>query len=1596
MSHSGKVLHLYVEVRSAPDQNGKSKEGIAQGLSVQDSPTELMSQLASQNTISKASAAHHLAQDGTRSQSPSRNVVNFQLQQANSSPTVTKRWSSPVHCSPYSGRVGVPHTPPERKRSVVTFSYVEKSNVKTVGSPRNSLSERQTREERPISSHVQKRLSDPAWFGSPASSCSSSPKLTFRSPGSHQQTFSPGLRQPHLDPIGRAATQRAVEEFGSPLLRIKLAHALEQSSSSRYSQQPRCQSWGGSPVQRQNISINPKDHITDGNQAIYGSPRSPAPDQLFSQYRQSSHPSPSSCAHWSGEDRPMTGSPATKMHIQDSTSPQGAILKLGNNGNKGLNQLSDSKSSSPAHSPEVARRLAEEASKVSSIFTEARRSSLHNASGEHISSSNSGESAPNAQQSKQMLKMNIPLNDQHMPATDTDSHQPDNCIGANSHTNHDTHQEDCFQKTQHQSSVLFSAAQSSPGLPSRVLRPSHPPTEISSPIRDPRLFQVELRTPDSPTLHRRQPPQYTGDSWSPNLDKRGDLSCFERGDCTELARRLFITQSVEEAPVSWTSRQRWGNRNENGLKPAFESSTDQTIDQQSSQRLRPLSPTAHQKQAEKRRREILLLGPVALDSAEEDESCDEEGEDGEAEGYQESQQPHMHRLGEHPEVEQNGAMGGSSSRSSSGVTGSLGDRDCVSPESSQSSHQSNETGAATSGIQTDSGSAAPVPSLHCQRIARAKWEFLFGTSAEEAAGKGEKNSLEASTAPPSGNSSESPTPTPPSSLPLRTANHEVQHVEVELVTPPPTVIGTSPKTGIIRRTLKYSETDLDAVPLRCYRETDIDELLLGEQDDADSAFGSNRSVQGTSGTGSSPLGELAYGRTEEEDEGERKEGGEDEEEGEDDDEEEEEEEMVSWASVRMQGDSRKQQYAAQEEPEVFGHLLMRPMETFFDNHNPTLKSPILVSGPRCAAEDTFSRHFESIMESHRAKGTSYNSLDSEELLTSSTQTVLSFDLPTLTPAIHGPMCQSARQIVRLSFAPLAHDERPSLSDSIFTVTGDSDATRAPSSERLSSVSDDALPKGQACAHLGSSWYINPSFSLPREMAHLATNSELDQDLSDRLGLGSSDTLTNGSNRADVAAAKRLAKRLFNLDGFRKSDVSRHLSKNNDFSRMVAEEYLSFFNFTGLTLDQALRTFLRQFALMGETQERERVLSHFSRRYLDCNPKVMPSEDAVHTLTCALMLLNTDLHGQNLGKRMSCTQFIGNLEGLNDGQDFTKDLLKALYNSIKNQKLQWTLDEEELRKSFSELGDNLCDSDAPKPMKREGSSGKPLSEETEPSGMLLYKNGFLVRKVHADSDGKRTPRGKRGWKTFYAILKGLILYLQKGEYRPDKQLSDEDLKNAVSIHHSLAMKASDYSKRPNVFYLRTADWRVYLFQAPNAEQMQSWITHINTVAAMFSAPPFPAAIGSQKKFSRPLLPGTMSKLPEEEQVRSHESRFRAISTELAELRSFPPDRKVKGRELEEYRQRDEYLDFEKTRYGTYIMLLRAKIRSGEDDLSVFESLLLEDNSLQRAHSSPTLQDSSLASQASSTRDGGNSSKASGCSSKHRQEGQRHSYRQAVKK
>ncbi|XP_049591205.1 PH and SEC7 domain-containing protein 1 isoform X5 [Syngnathus scovelli] len=781
----------------------------------------------------------------------------------------------------------------------------------------------------------------------------------------------------------------------------------------------------------------------------------------------------------------------------------------------------------------------------------------------------------------------------------------------------------------------------------------------------------------------------------------------------------------------------------------------------------------------------------------------------------------------------------------------------------------------TSEDMQSGASWAESPSSRSQKITQAKWNFLFGAESWEGCSK--VGTPYPAPAKPAGRSPIQGQRSPPCQLEAESLASDHQ--------------GLSSETAAVRRGVKYSKTDLDHVSLRCYKETDLDEVMQVESAEEDRP----RRLYWSEGGGTA---------TEEDDD--------------------------EGTVVRRK--------AAPCRDGTFSMLLKGTSE-------PNGPAVAAARRPYDGHLDSFSRHFESIMEGHRAKGTSYSSLDSVDLLTSGSASV--FALPTLTPEIQSRICESAKNIIQLSLAPA-----PGVTSS---RGGSEDAPtwteEAQEPGRRSILKDSfrqaSSPPARHCA-AGEPEATERSACCPR--SH------------DRDSLGD-------SAEADPQAAKCLARRLHQLRGFRKSDVSSHLSKNNEFSRMVAEEYLSNFDFQGLTIEQALRTFLGKLTLTGESQERERVLAHFSRRYVTCNARSHASQDGVHMLTCALILLNVDLHGnvsgtdslclrcivttpaclrtyvQNVGKRMSCAQFISNLQGLNNGKDFPRDMLKSLYASVKSDKLQWTIDDDELQTSMWDSADGRTDS-ASRTLKR---AGRGVARRPD---SRLYKCGFLVRKVHADADGKRTARGKRGWKSFYATLKGGVLYLQKEEYGGERRLTEDDAKNGVSVHHALAMRAADYAKRPNVFYLRTADWRVFLMQAPSCEDMRSWITRINVVAAMFSAPPFPPAVGSQKHFARPLLPGSTTTLSQEEQAASHEARFWAASSELDELAGTAPDHKVKGRELDERKARQEYLEFEKTRYGTYAMLLRAKMSAGDEDFATFEARLFQDGSPQRAHSGPS--------------------------------------------
>ncbi|XP_060152268.1 PH and SEC7 domain-containing protein 2 isoform X4 [Globicephala melas] len=288
--------------------------------------------------------------------------------------------------------------------------------------------------------------------------------------------------------------------------------------------------------------------------------------------------------------------------------------------------------------------------------------------------------------------------------------------------------------------------------------------------------------------------------------------------------------------------------------------------------------------------------------------------------------------------------------------------------------------------------------------------------------------------------------------------------------------------------------------------------------------------------------------------------------------------------------------------------------------------------------DGFSATFEKIVESELLRSTQYSSLDSLDVLslTDESDSCVSFEAP-LTPLIQQRARDSPEPGAGLGPGDMGSE------GNMGAAGGDgelgSPLRRSISGSRsenvLSRLSLTAVPNG--FHEEGPPGPGGDEEDEEEDMDKLLNSasdpslkdglSDSDSELSSSEGLepGSADPLANGGQGVSEAA-RRLARRLYHLEGFQRCDVARQLGKNNEFSRLVAGEYLSFFDFSGLTLDRALRTFLKAFPLMGETQERERVLTHFSRRYCQCNPDDSTSEDGIHTLTCALMLLNTDLHG----------------------------------------------------------------------------------------------------------------------------------------------------------------------------------------------------------------------------------------------------------------------------------------------------------------------------------------------------------------------------------
>ncbi|KAI4789344.1 hypothetical protein KUCAC02_035300 [Chaenocephalus aceratus] len=185
----------------------------------------------------------------------------------------------------------------------------------------------------------------------------------------------------------------------------------------------------------------------------------------------------------------------------------------------------------------------------------------------------------------------------------------------------------------------------------------------ASPVLDPRHYRGSSPTKTSPVLHHYQPPLYTGDH----------TSIPALYDDLLAGSLMHSPETLQEVPCSPTLKR---------TTTAYSPSTKEMYHRKAEGIHTSLDYQTQVRSSSKSERE---------------EGLDHSG----------------------------GA--GTSSQSSSGVTGSIGDsqldrNESPSPEtSSQCSHDTADTG---SGIQSD-GSSTTTPSSRSQRIAQAKWDFLL-------------------------------------------------------------------------------------------------------------------------------------------------------------------------------------------------------------------------------------------------------------------------------------------------------------------------------------------------------------------------------------------------------------------------------------------------------------------------------------------------------------------------------------------------------------------------------------------------------------------------------------------------------------------------------------------------------------------------------------------------------------------------------------------------------------------------------------------------------------------------------------------------------
>ncbi|KAM0739315.1 hypothetical protein ACQRIT_007052 [Beauveria bassiana] len=110
----------------------------------------------------------------------------------------------------------------------------------------------------------------------------------------------------------------------------------------------------------------------------------------------------------------------------------------------------------------------------------------------------------------------------------------------------------------------------------------------------------------------------------------------------------------------------------------------------------------------------------------------------------------------------------------------------------------------------------------------------------------------------------------------------------------------------------------------------------------------------------------------------------------------------------------------------------------------------------------------------------------------------------------------------------------------------------------------------------------------------------------------------------------------------KDKAAAWMGEEGPVRKRTLQAYIELYSFTDQSILSALRSVCGRLILRAETQQVDRILVAFSKRWCDCNPNHgFKATDVVHTICYSIMLLNTDLHVADIESKMTRSQFVKN-------------------------------------------------------------------------------------------------------------------------------------------------------------------------------------------------------------------------------------------------------------------------------------------------------------------------------------------------------------------